>query len=269
MTAPFRKITDQMNRKVKLSEGAPKRIISLVPSQTEFLFDLGLEQEVVGITKFCVHPSAWFQTKARVGGTKTLHFDKIAALQPDLIIGNKEENERAQIEALAERYPVWLSDIVTLDDALDMMLRVGRLTGRAEKAQEIVEEISASFQALPQSTVKPGRAAYFIWRKPYMVAANGTFIYEMMRMAGFENVFADLERYPEITLDMLAAAQPDCIFLSSEPYPFAEKHIAVFQEACPDARIRIVDGEMFSWYGSRLRYAPDYFRSLWETLRFA
>jgi ABC-type Fe3+-hydroxamate transport system substrate-binding protein len=82
MTAPFRKITDQMNRKVKLSEGAPQRIISLVPSQTEFLFDLGLEQEVVGITKFCVHPSAWFQTKARVGGTKTLHFDKIIALQP-------------------------------------------------------------------------------------------------------------------------------------------------------------------------------------------
>lgn len=268
MAAPFRTITDQMNGKIKLPQFPPQRIISLVPSQTEFLFDLGLEQEVVGITKFCVHPSAWFQTKARVGGTKTLHFDKIAALQPDLIIGNKEENERAQIEALAEHYPVWISDIVTLHDALDMMLRIGELTGRAEKAQEMVAEISTSFQALQQSTIQPRRAAYFIWRKPYMVAANSTFIHEMMQIAGFENVFADLERYPEITLDTLAAAQPDCILLSSEPYPFAEKHIAVFQEVCPDARIRIVDGEMFSWYGSRLRYAPDYFRSLWETLRF-
>ncbi len=265
MAAQLRRITDQMGRKIKLPQFLPQRIISLVPSQTEFLFDLGLEQEVVGITKFCVHPSEWFQTKARVGGTKTLDFDKIAALQPDLIIGNKEENEQAQIEALAKRYPVWMSDIATLNDALNMMMLLGALTGRSEMAQALVAEISASFHALQQSTIQPRRAAYFIWRKPNMVAANGTFIHEMMRIAGFENVFADLERYPEITLDMLAAAQPDCILLSSEPYPFAEKHIAVFQEACPTARIQIVDGEVFSWYGSRLRYAPEYFRSLSET----
>lgn len=265
MAAQIRIITDQMGREIQLPQFPPQRIISLVPSQTEYLFDLGLEEEVVGITKFCVHPSEWFQRKVRVGGTKTLNLEKISDLKPDLMIGNKEENEQTQIEALAENYPVWLSDITTLPDALDMMLRVGALTGRSEKAQEIVDKISASFQVLQQSTTAPRRAAYFIWRKPYMVAANGTFIHEMMRMAGFENVFADLERYPEITLDILSAAQPACILLSSEPYPFAEKHIAVFQEACPSAHIRIVDGEMFSWYGSRLLYVPDYFRSLSET----
>ena len=245
----------------------PRRIVSLVPSQTELLFDLGLEEEVVGITKFCVHPPEWFQRKKRVGGTKTVHLEKVAALRPDLIIGNKEENERAQIEALAGHFPVWISDIATFRDALDMILRVGALTGKATRAQALVAEITDAFETYRQQAVPLGRAAYFIWRKPYMVAANGTFIHEMMGMAGFENVFADLERYPEISLDSLAAAQPDCILLSSEPYPFAEKHIAAFREACPAARIGIVDGEMFSWYGSRLRFVPDYFRTVQETFR--
>ncbi len=259
-------ITDQMNRKIKLSDGAPQRIISLVPSQTELLFDLGLDEKVVGITKFCVHPSEWFQTKARVGGTKTINFEKIAALRPDLIIGNKEENDRAQIETLAEHYPVWMSDITTLQDATDMVLRLGVLTDRTEKAEALVTEISTAFQTYMMKVLPVRRAAYFIWRKPYMVAAQGTFIHEMLGMAGFKNVFNDLDRYPEISLDTLAATQPDCIFLSSEPYPFTEKHIAVFQEACPAARIQIVDGEMFSWYGSRLRFAPAYFRSVLENL---
>ena len=127
-------IADQMHRKIHLPRFPLRRIISLVPSQTELLYDLGLEEEVVGITKFCVHPPEWFQSKARVGGTKTIHFEKIKALQPDLIIGNKEENEREQIEALAECFPVWMSDIATLEDALDMMLRVGALVDRPEQA---------------------------------------------------------------------------------------------------------------------------------------
>lgn len=260
-------ITDQMHRQVTLPRFPPRRIISLVPSQTELLYDMGLSEEVVGITKFCVHPPEWFQSKARVGGTKTLHFEKIKALQPDLIIGNKEENERVQVETLAEHFPVWMSDIATLEDALDMMMRVGALVGRVERALALADQISASFQAYREQRLPPRRAAYFIWRKPYMVAAGGTFIHEMMRIAGFENVFADRERYPEITLDTLAAARPEYIFLSSEPFPFAEKHIAVFQETCPHACIRIVDGEMFSWYGSRLRHAPDYFHALSESCR--
>lgn len=247
----------------------PTSIISLVPSQTELLHYLGLRDEVVGITKFCVHPPEWFQSKPRIGGTKTLNFEKIAALQPDLILGNKEENERAQIEELQRNYRVWISDVANLPEALDMIGEVGQLTGKVEQARMLVKDIETAFQTLSENTTKPRRAAYFIWRKPYMVAAGGTFIHDMMQRAGFENVFGHLQRYPEIGLDALVDAAPEVILLSSEPYPFAEKHMAAFREVCPQARIQIVDGEMFSWYGSRLLRAPAYFHQLQEMLKIA
>lgn len=253
--------TDQLDRTVTLHDWPPRRIISLVPSQTELLADLGLENEVAGITKFCVHPRNWFESKPRIGGTKTLNFEKIAALKPDLIIGNKEENERSQIEQLAELYPVWMSDVATLEDAYDMMRRIGELTGKATEAQTLAEKIKNAFTVnRPSSTVH--RVAYFIWRKPWMVAGGNTFIDEMLRVAGFENVFSHTSRYPEITLEQLEAVKPEVILLSSEPYPFSEKHVAPLQEVCPGAIIQLVDGEMFSWYGSRLLYAPDYFREV-------
>ncbi len=258
------KFYDQLQRTVQLPQWPPRRIISLVPSQTELLHDLGLEQEVVGITKFCLHPNEWFMQKNRVGGTKTLDFHKITALQPDLIIGNKEENEQEQIEELAHLYPVWLSDIYNLHDALDMIRRIGSLTDRAAAARDLAESIRADFQDLEaEKAASPAiRAAYLIWRKPYMVAAGDTFIHDMLVRAGCNNVFADQTRYPQITLDELAAASPEVILLSSEPFPFAEKHVADLQEACPAARITLVDGEAFSWYGSRLLHSPGYFRQL-------
>lgn len=256
--------TDQMGRRVAPAQFPPRRIVSLVPSQTELLADLGLGERVVGITKFCVRPLAWFQEKQRVGGTKTLDFAKIAALQPDLLIGNKEENEQAQIEYLAEKHPVWMSDIHTLTDALDMIRSLGQLTATTSEAEALAEKIEASFVALrPQSAVHPRlSAAYLIWRKPYMAAGSGTFIHEMLGWAGFENVFAERTRYPEISAAELAAARPDVLLLSSEPYPFAEKHVAALREICPAAKIHIVDGELFSWYGSRLLHAPEYFQRL-------
>jgi len=252
---------DQLQRSVHLPQWPPRRIISLVPSQTELLYDLGLEQEVVGITKFCVHPPAWFQQKTRIGGTKTIDLQKIIDLKPDLILGNKEENDQAQIEALAGQYPVWLSDIITLEDALDMILRLGSITDRAVLARQMSTDIREAFEALEWTRPYP-RAAYFIWRKPYLVAAADTFIHSMLVQAGFENVFSHRSRYPEITLPELAEAQPEVILLSSEPYPFAEKHFAALREVCPNARIQLVDGEMFSWYGSRLWQAPAYFQAL-------
>lgn len=250
-----------MSRVLRLPQWPPRRIVSLVPSQTECLHALGLEAEVVGITKFCVHPQAWFREKTRVGGTKTLNLDKIAALRPDLLIGNKEENERGQIEVLAQRHPVWMSDIGTLADALDMIRRLGALTGPAERARALAADIAARFEALGIPAQRP-RVAYFIWRKPYMVAAGGTFIHEMLEKAGFHNVFGHLQRYPELDLSALAEARPDVVLLSSEPFPFSEKHFEPFQAACPAARLRVVDGELFSWYGSRLLEAPAYFASL-------
>ena len=242
----------------------PRRIVSLVPSQTELLFDLGLGEKIVGVTKFCIHPIEARTKAAVIGGTKNFDFEKIAALNPDLIIGNKEENYQAGIEQLAATYPVWLSDISNLPDALEMIRRVGFIAGAKEKAEGLAAEITASFAALESAAaeVEPTAVAYFIWRKPYMVAATGTFIDDMLGRSGFRNVFASQARYPEITAEQLAAAGPQRILLSSEPYPFGEKHIAEFQAICPNAKIEIVDGELFSWYGSRLRKSAAYFNSL-------
>ncbi len=260
--------TDQLHRSIEIPGWPPRRIVSLVPSQTELLADLGLENEVVGITKFCVHPEKWFREKLRVGGTKTLNFKKIEALKPDLIIGNKEENERAQIEELAARFPVWMSDVHTLEDAYDMIEKVGDLAGKVAEAKNLVEKIQAEF-AVHRVPSAVSRAAYFIWRKPCMAASGDTFIGEMLRVAGFENVFAHKKRYPEISPEELEKAKPEAILLSSEPYPFSEKHFGHFREICPQAKIQLVDGEVFSWYGSRLLHSASYFRKLRETLNLA
>jgi ABC-type Fe3+-hydroxamate transport system substrate-binding protein len=253
-------IKDQMHQQITLPNGSPRRIISLVPSQTELLYDLGLGDRVVGITKFCVHPSVWFQSKPRIGGTKTLDFEKISALEPDLIIGNKEENEVNQITDLATKYPVWMSDITTFSDALTMIQMLGEVLGVSERANALNAQITAAFSRLPlvNPLKRRPRVAYFIWKKPWMVAGNGTFIHEMLGMAGFENAFEHLTRYPEVDLTQLTALGLDYVFLSSEPYPFSEKHFAVIQAHCPKAKIMLVDGEMYSWYGSRLLKAADY-----------
>ncbi len=251
-------VRDQMQRLVELPVYPPRRIVSLVPSQTELLYDLGLDAEVVGITKFCVHPPHWFRQKHRIGGTKQVKQAVIESLQPDLIIGNKEENDREQIEILATRYPVWMSDVHTLSDAAHMMQMIGQLTGRTETAQRLVQQIQQTFAPVPKPQPLR-RAAYFIWRKPWMVAAADTFIHEMLQIAGFVNVFERRTRYPEIALSELAEANPEVILLSSEPYPFQQKHIAEIEHFCPSAVIQLVDGELFSWYGSRLQYSAAYF----------
>jgi ABC-type Fe3+-hydroxamate transport system substrate-binding protein len=252
--------TDQLGRTISLRE-KPTRIISLVPSQTELLYDLGLDEEVVGITKFCVHPKEWFQSKTRVGGTKKIDFEKIKSLQPDLIIGNKEENEEEQIRELMKHYLVWMSDIKTLEDALDMINRIGELVVKKDKALELIRDIKINFQSLLPYSLFPS-TAYLIWREPIMTVGTDTFIHDMLKRCGFKNVFTDKKRYPEVSEKELQDANPNLILLSSEPYPFKEKHIAAFQSLCPDAKVMTVDGEMFSWYGSRLLKAPGYFKGL-------
>ncbi len=261
--------TDQLNRKIELTE-TPKRIISLVPSQTELLYDLGLRDEVVGITKFCIHPKEWFHTKTRIGGTKKFDFDKIKLLNPDLIIGNKEENEQVQIEELSKHYKVWMSDIVNLSDALDMILRVGTMVEKQEEAINLKLRIENMFKELPiQNTISNRQsAAYFIWNNPYMIAGNNTFIDDMLSRCGFTNVFAspNLSRYPEVSKEQILKANPQVTLLSSEPYPFKEKHVEEIKNICPKTNIIIVDGELFSWYGSRLLLTPPYFTKLIQSL---
>ncbi len=255
-----RMITDMTGRHVLMPE-QPKRIVSLVPSQTELLYDLGLDEEVVGITKFCIHPDRWFRSKRRVGGTKTVHRHVIDELQPDLIIANKEENTKEQIEELASVYPVWISDITTVDYALQMIEQVGIITGRGTAARELVRELASGFAGLPAAS-KQLRVAYYIWKNPWMCAGGDTFISDVITRMGWLNVCEHLPRYPEVNLQALKALQPNLVLLSSEPYPFKAKHIAEIAAAVPNAEVQLVDGEMFSWYGSRMRHAIPYLSML-------
>lgn len=249
---------DQMGATVSVPF-PPRRIVSLVPSQTELLADLGLTGAVAGITKFCIHPAEWRTRKTIVGGTKNFNFDVIESLNPDLIIGNKEENYEAGINALRERYPVWMSDIVSFADALAMIRAVGALTDREQAGNETAQRITQRFASIPSFTGQ--RVLYLIWRNPWMAAGADTFIDAMLGSLGLRNAVSE-SRYPELSVEALQALNPEYVFLSSEPYPFKEKHIDELRAVLPLARMLLVDGEMFSWYGSRLLYAPDYFRSL-------
>jgi ABC-type Fe3+-hydroxamate transport system substrate-binding protein len=252
---------DQLNRKVNLGDTTPRRLISLVPSITELLFDLGLENRMVGCTKFCIHPPQATQSLPSIGGTKKIDIDKIMDLRPDLIIGNKEENTKEDIEQLATLAPVWVSDVNTIDDALKMISCIGIMTDTMALSNKMVSDISESFDRI-QPYSKNIRAAYLIWKKPWMVAASNTFIDDMMKWAGMENVFKQKNRYPEISLDELNAIHPEVVLLSSEPYPFSITHIDEISAFLPEAKIITVDGTFFSWYGSRLTHAANYFTEL-------
>lgn len=255
--------TDQLNRAVNIRY-LPKRIISLVPSQTELLLFLGLDAEILGITKFCIHPADQVRGKAIVGGTKHLDMAVIHQLRPDLIIANKEENEQGQIDELTRSYPVWISDINDLATATAMITAVGALTGKVAEAEKLNADIGQLFERIIKPAVSL-RTAYFIWRKPYMAAGQDTFINSLLELTGFTNVF-NQKRYPEIAVHNLIVADPEVVLLSSEPYPFKEKHLREFQAILPNARVILVDGEMFSWYGSRLLQAPMYFERLISNL---
>lgn len=252
--------TDQTGRQVDVQIPA-KRIVSLVPSQTELLHDLGLEDEVVGITKFCVHPEHWFKTKARIGGTKSLHTKRILELKPDLVIANKEENVQEQINELSEKVPVWVSDVHDLVTAYQMMETVAYLTGKQKEASALMAAIQQAFDkhlGQPQPLIP---ACYLIWNDPVMTVGGDTFISKMMSKAGFENVFATAGRYPVVTPEQIRASGCKLLLLSSEPFPFNAQHAGAWEKST-GIKPLLVDGEMFSWYGSRLLQAPAYLARL-------
>ena len=242
-----------------------KRIVSLVPSITELLVDLGLETAIVGVTKFCVHPKHLRKNTTIIGGTKNLRLEVIRQLQPDLILANKEENVREQVEALAAEFKVYTSDISNFDEALSMIKTVGELTDRLPEAEALITQINQAksrFEAVKPNNSKHYRTLYLIWQKPWMSVGGDTYISNMMQIAGFENVCRDRQRYPELSDAVIQSLAPEVILLSSEPFPFTEKHISGLQKLLPEAAILLADGEMFSWYGSRLLQAFDYFTSL-------
>lgn len=254
------RIRDQMG--IEITIASAQRIISLVPSQTELLFDLGLSHRIVGVTKFCVHPD---QAKGKViiGGTKNFQFDVIDRLQPDLIIGNKEENYEEGITQLRTKYPVWMSDIFNRKDAQEMIGAVSGITNSHISGEKINASVTDEFNQL--LNFPPLRTLYLIWKNPWMAAGTNTFIHSLLEETGLINVLSE-ERYPELTVEKIKSLAPQLIFLSSEPYPFKKKHIDELKQLVPAAKIYLVDGELFSWYGSRLIQAPSYFKSLRDQL---
>jgi len=239
---------DQLGRAISLGT-TPKRIVSLVPSITELLYDLGLFENIVGRTKFCVHPKEALRAIPKIGGTKNVNFDRVTALKPDLIIGNKEENDKNQIEQLSQHFPVWISDIANFADAMEMIQQLGILLNKEIGANKIITDSTALLQDMKPAQLQ--RAAYLIWQKPYMTIGHDTYIHDMLHHAGYENVFGEQNRYPSFSLAELKARNPEIILLSSEPFPFKQKHIDELKLTFSNIPIQLVDGEAFSWYGTR------------------
>lgn len=235
------------------------KVVSLVPSITEALFDLGLtENEVIGRTKFCIHPSERVKRVPVIGGTKNINIEKIKALQPDLILANKEENVKEQVEALMNDFKVMVTNVENIEDNYYLLKTLGKLFNKEEKAQcfnlKIYDVLNA---AKINCKIK---VAYLIWKSPYMTIGSDTFIHKILDEIGFENIFKDRNRYPVIETEDLKEAE--IIMLSSEPFPFKEKHMEELKLFYPDKKIMIVDGEAFSWYGTHLAKCESYFKEL-------
>ncbi|SHL83813.1 ABC transporter substrate-binding protein [Chryseobacterium polytrichastri] len=241
------------------------KIVSLVPSITEALFDLGLtEDEVIGRTKFCIHPKEKVKNVAVIGRTKNINIEKIKALQPDIILANKEENIKEQVEALMDDFKVVVTNVETIEDNYYLLKNLGLIFNKEERAQQFNLK---TYEVLNQAKIdSPIKVAYLIWKNPYMTIGSDTFIHRILSEIGFENIFKNKTRYPIIETEDLAEAE--IIMLSSEPFPFKEKHIEEFKEFYPDKKIIIVDGEAFSWYGTHIAKCENYFKELITEVNF-
>lgn len=262
------KVTDQIGREI-IIETTPKRVVSLVPSQTELLCDLALENEVVGITRYCVHPYHLKSTKTIVGGTKKIDVERIKSLKPDFILCNKEENMYDFLPKLESIAPIYFSDVNTIEDSISLIKDLGKILNRRTESNNLIEKLNFKlndFKSFIEN--QPVRkVAYFIWGKPYMVAANDTFINEMLKLNKFENIYAFMSRYPKVEIDAIRYnGDPDVIILSSEPFPFKDHHAFEIGSYTNRAATVFADGEMFSWFGSRMLKSFDYFKELHKRL---
>lgn len=252
------RIQDQMKRELRLYS-PPRRIISLVPSITELLHDLGLVNEVVGVTKFCIHPKDWCKSKQHIGGTKKVNFERIAKLEPDLIIGNKEENTKEDINLLEKNYNVLMTDVNTFEDALEMILLLSKVCNKSKEGVKLHQELldlKSHYNSTPILS-----AIYLIWKDPFFAVGKHTFINDMLSISGFKNLITT-ERYPEISIEEINKLKPKLLLLSTEPYPFDNNYLKEIKTKLIHTYPVLVDGEMFSWYGSRLKKSFAYFNQL-------
>ncbi|MCS7298028.1 MAG: helical backbone metal receptor [Bacteroidia bacterium] len=256
----IRSVTDKLGRRLEIPV-QPERIVSLCPSQTETLFALGLKGRIVGRTRYCIHPADAVREVAVVGGTKKVDISLVRALEPDLIIAEKEENTPQDVQALSDIAPVYVTVIESYEDALESILELGDITATSEVARQLVVEIERTFARVPVAP-SPLRVLYLIWRNPYMAAGNSTYIHSLLKKVGWTNVAATLEgRYPVLE-DSTLPLQPQVVLLSTEPYPFQEKHFPEAQQRWPNALLYLVRGDYFSWYGVRMKEAALYLQEL-------
>ncbi len=251
------KFIDQMNNTILLSN-IPKRIVSLVPSITELLVDLGLEDSIVGITKFCIEPKHLIDKCLIIGGTKNININKIKNLNPDIIIANKEENLENQVVELKKLSNVWVSNIKNVEDNLDLIKKIGQIFNKNTEAETLISNTELVLEILKNKKINNKKVIYLIWKNPYMSVGIDTFIHDIISKIGFKNAI-ESERYPIIELNNYKSA--DYILLSSEPYPFKNKDIIEIKKELNHPKIILVDGKPFSWYGSRLSKSIDYFEN--------
>jgi len=255
---PFH-ITDQTGQVIEITQ-PPKKVVSLVPSITYTLHRLGLEDEVTGITRFCKFPENWKKTKTIIGGTKDVKIERIANLQPDLILANKEENAKEAVEELQKIAPVYISDVSGLSTNARFINDLGEIFDKNDVARQINKNIDSNLKAL--KAYKPLKSIYFIWREPWMSVGGDTFISQMMQYAGFDNLLKHQKRYPVVKIEELKKMNPEMILLCSEPFPFKEKHQEEMQKYFPDTPIKIVEGEAFTWFGAYPEKAFQYLKEI-------
>lgn len=251
------------------------RIVSLVPSVTELVCDLGLEGELVGRTGFCIHPWESVRGIPKVGGTKDVKLDLIRELRPTHVIVNIDENRREDAEALAEFVPhVVVTHPLGPLDNLQLYRQLGRAFERERQAEALCAEFERSLAGLQAEHFNPQNVLYLIWRDPWMTISPDTYISRALELLSWRTLpTTTTERYPTVDPASLAG-QVDRVLLSSEPYHFKERHREEIREVLPGTHVSLIDGEMTSWYGSRaiagLRYLARYARVPSESsLRFA
>ena len=244
------------------------RIVSLVPSITELLFDLNLAAQIVGRTTFCVHPADAVTDVARVGGTKKVNLERLRALEPTHVILNIDENTREMAHDLAEVVPhIVVTHPLEPADNLALYRLLGGIFNRRDEAENWCRRFEEALRALQDTSTdkRPMRVLYLIWRDPWMTVSTDTYVSRTLALVNWRTAAHDEQvRYPQVTLDASLAEQIDLVLLSSEPFPFKAHHMDEIREALGDAQmpIRLIDGEMTSWYGSRavqgLRYLNDF-----------
>jgi ABC-type Fe3+-hydroxamate transport system substrate-binding protein len=236
---------------------APDRIVSLVPSLTEALFAFGVGERVVGRTRYCLWPPRAVGKVPTVGGTKKVNIRSVLELEPDLVVAVKEENARENVEELEEAgVPVFVGAPESVAEAIALLRELAERV-EAPRAGAVLGPIERVYGRLGNTVRAEARRVFVpIWKKPYMSVGSDTYVHDVLKTCGGENVCGELARYPVVALEEVEAMQPEVVLLPDEPYPFSaedlEEFYALDVPAADSDRVHLVDGKLLTWYGPRM-----------------